>query len=92
MTALATPAQLGAWINQTLDEADPRALAVLDAAAALIRTEANETWATSDVPDGIPQLCVRVAARFWLNPAGLTSSSTGPFSGSMAPNASVRTG
>ena len=80
MTSLATPAQLGAWVSQSLDT-DTRAAAVLDHASALIRTEAGLTWESGTIPDGIPQLTVRVAARFWLNPSGLQSSTTGPFSG-----------
>lgn len=81
MDPLATPDQLAAWLEEDLDGSYERAAAVLDHASALVRIEASETWLVAAVPDGIPQLVVRVAARMWPNPTGLRSSTTGPFSG-----------
>lgn len=37
MSALATPAQLGAYINETIDNADPSALLMLDIASGMVR-------------------------------------------------------
>ena len=81
MDPLATVADLGAWLNETLTT-DARAAAVLDHASSLVRIAAGVTWLEpAVVPDGIPQLVVRVAARMWQNPSGLKSATTGPFSG-----------
>ena len=85
MDSLATVAALGTWLNEILDDNDPRAIAVLDHASNLVRIAAGTTWLSpSPIPDGIPQLTVRVAARLWQNPTGLASTTTGPFSATFA--------
>ncbi len=85
LPALATPAALAAWLGVTITD-DDRAQAVLRAASTLVRARAGENWVdaagylAADIPDGIPQVVVAVAARVWVNPTGASSSTTGPFS------------
>ena len=81
MDPLATVTDLGNWLAEDLTDSD-RAPAVLDHASSLVRIAAGVTWLDpATVPDGIAQITVRVAARFWGNPSGLKSATTGPFSG-----------
>lgn len=69
---LANPDDLGAWLGQDIDPADPRAGAVLAAASALVRSYTGKTWGENDeVPDDVKGVVVQVAARVWVNPAGL---------------------
>lgn len=86
MDPLATVTALENWLGDDLSDSFDRAFAMLDHASALVRIAAGETWSSGAVPDGIPQLVVRVAARMWPNPNGLRSSTTGPFSGTFAEN------
>lgn len=81
MEPLAQPDALAAWLGESVDDDYERAVAVLDHASTLVRVEAGVTWEGTTAPDGIAQLVVRVGARLWLNPSGLVSSTTGPFSG-----------
>ena len=74
---LAEASDLAAWVGQDIPVADPRAGAVLSAASALVRSYTGQTWveadALTDVPDIVNAVVVQVAARVWLNPAGLES-------------------
>lgn len=77
---LALVSDLAAWVGQEIPDADPRAGAVLHAASALVRSFTGQTWATdgtldADMPDVVSAVTVQVAARVWLNPAGLVSFS-----------------
>lgn len=60
-------------VKVTTDQ-ESSALAVLDAASAAARRRARKTWLNDDgsalagVPDGVPQVVVAAAARFWGNP------------------------
>lgn len=74
---LAQVSDLAAWVGASIDDADPRAGAVLSAASALVRAHTGQTWVANDALEGVPEVVsavvVQVAARVWLNPAGLTS-------------------
>jgi hypothetical protein len=78
LPALADIDALEAWTGDTIPDDDPRALAVLAAASALVRSETRRTWlddmgALAAIPD-------EVAARVWNNPDGAIQDVTGPFS------------
>lgn len=73
-------ADLSAWVGQTLDEADARAVAVLSAATALVRGYASQEWDGDTAPDDVAALVVQVAARVWFNPQGVTSESIDDYS------------
>lgn len=78
LPSLAEVGDLASWVGQSIDSEDPRAKAVLSAASALVRAHTGETWvddtqALTEVPDMVAVVVVQVAARVWLNPAGLTS-------------------
>lgn len=78
--ALATVAQLAAWVGETIDSADLRALALLDAASTLVRSEASQVWADPETaPADVVMVVVQVAARVWRNPSGAIQDTTGPF-------------
>lgn len=71
---------------------DESAQAVLDAASAIVRSEAGQDWVSDgspqtlsdDLPDIVPVIVVTMSARVWNNPNGFIQRSTGPFSGSYA--------
>lgn len=73
-------ADLSAWVGQTLDEADARAVAVLSAASALVRGYAAQEWADDSAPADVAALVVQVAARVWFNPQGVTSETIDDYS------------
>ena len=68
---LAYPDDLGAWVGQDISLDDPRAGAVLSAASGLVRSYTGQTFDTGDVPDDVKGVVVQIAARVWINPAGL---------------------
>lgn len=77
---LAAVSDLAAWVGQEISPTDPRAGAVIHAASALVRSFTGQTWTTNDVldedlPEVLSAVTVQVAARVWLNPAGLVSYS-----------------
>jgi hypothetical protein len=84
LPALADIDALEAWTGDTIPDDDPRALAVLAAASALVRSETRRTWlddmgALAAVPDELGMVVVQVAARKWLNPEDVIQDGTGPF-------------
>ena len=86
LPALADIDALEAWTGDTIPDDDPRALAVLAAASALVRSETRRTWlddmgALVAVPDELGMVVVQVAARKWLNPEDVIQDGTGPFTG-----------
>lgn len=83
MDPLATVAELGVWLDEDLTGSD-HAAAALDHASSLVRVAAGQTWQTTAPPDGIGQLVVRVAARMFTNPSGVSYATAGPYSGSFA--------
>ena len=85
LPALADIDALEAWTGDTIPDDDPRALAVLAAASALVRSETRRTWlddmgALAAIPDELGMVVVQVAARVWNNPDGAIQDVTGPFS------------
>lgn len=94
LPSLATLDDLEVRLGQPV--ADPgQAQALLDYASALIRGYAKRTWvdgddALTDVPDGVPQVCVEMVFRAVTNPSGATQDTTGPFSVSFGPDAAQR--
>lgn len=78
----ATPDALAAWVGQSIDSADPRALAVLSAASVLIQSEVGasvvEAW--EDIPADVSLVTVQVASRVWFNPQGLVADSIDDYS------------
>lgn len=85
LPALATVAELANWLGQTIADDDARAQAVLAAASTLVRGRAHENWVDAEgdleteIPDGIGQVVVMVAARIWGNPTSASDLTTGPF-------------
>ncbi len=70
---LAYPDDLAAWTGVSIAENDPRAEAVLSAAAGMVRSYTGLTWQTEEVPDDVKAVVVQVASRVWVNPAALES-------------------
>ena len=85
---LATADALSTWlgVDAFTDTDATRADAVMNNASTAVRVEAGRNWVDGagenlvDVPLGIAELVVRVAARAWPNPTGNKSQTTGPFS------------
>lgn len=72
--ALATPAELGAFVEESIEPDDARALSVLRIASNLVRAYLG--WAEDPegaLPEAAVDVTVDVAARVWMNPAGLES-------------------
>lgn len=71
---LATPTDLGDFLDDDIAQDDPRAVSVLSIASNLVRAYLD--WSDSDpdeVPDAAKSVVIDVAARVWLNPGGLES-------------------
>lgn len=84
LPALATVEDLAAWLDESIDPTDPRALAVLRMASARVRSYTGRTWVDdsgdlTDVPDEVWSVTVQVAARAYTNPSGIVQETTGPF-------------
>lgn len=80
LPSLATVDDLEVWLGVTFAGSESaRAGAVLDAASALIRNVARQTWEDEDVPDVVASIAVQVAARIWPNPTMVTDDTAGPF-------------
>ena len=82
---LATVEQLSDLLEQPIDPDNPRAVAVLAGASALVRTYTGQDWVDDDgnlteVPDGVVTVVLQVAERKWRNPSGAIHETTGPFS------------
>lgn len=83
---LADVSALEALLGQTLAGADlSRASAVLDAASALIRSEAGDDF-TGGVPAIVEQVCLWASMRAFRNPDGVAQSSVGDVSVSYRSN------
>jgi hypothetical protein len=86
LPSLAARADLEVWLGVTLVGTEAtRADAAIAHASGSVRATASRAWvdaagtALLDVPNGIPELVVRVAARMYANPTGNESETTGPF-------------
>lgn len=71
--ALATPAELGAFVEEDIEADDARALSVLRIASNLVRAYLGWSEDPDEVPEVATDVTVDVAARVWVNPAGLES-------------------
>lgn len=93
LPTLADVADLEIRLGATIDDTD-QAEALLRYASALIRSYAGETWVVADVltdvPDGVPEVCVEMVYRALLNPAGVSQDTAGPFSTSYGSDATQR--
>lgn len=86
LPSLAARAELESWLGVTFAGAEAtRADAALAHASGSVRATAARAWVDGagttllGVPNGIPELVVRVAARMYANPTGNESETTGPF-------------
>ena len=83
MAALASPTELGVYMQTPLEEDDARAVLILrlvSAAVVSVAGAAGETWTDEDVPDAVLGVVLAAAARRWENPSDATETRTGPFS------------
>lgn len=78
---LVTVTDLAAWVGQSIPVDDPRAVAVLAAASALVRSEAGQAWENPDtVADDVKLIVTQAAGRVWNNPSGAIQRGAGPYS------------
>lgn len=90
---LATVPELATWLGITLDNDDPRAMAVLDAASTLVRAYTENDWLVDneaqvygpndvDAPAEVHTVTLSVAGRAWQRPDDVESSTeaAGPYS------------
>jgi hypothetical protein len=87
LPALASPSDLAAFLNLTIEDDDARAELVLRLASGLVRQAAGQTWVDgggdlADVPEVAFAVCLQSAARAWVNPTAASQTSTGPFQSS----------
>lgn len=63
---------LADWIGEPISEAvdTKRAEGVLSLASAMARRYAGATWGDAEVPDGVAEVVLQVAARGYTNPEG----------------------
>lgn len=82
MTVLPPPvSSLAAWVGESIDDADPRAAAVLSAASNLVSAYAGRDWSVTEAPADVADIVVQVAARVYLSPANsnVRNWNKGPF-------------
>jgi len=81
MMPLASVDDLGVRLGLNLSGVEQaRALAALDDASALIRSEAGEDWDGEPIPPVIVSIALQVAFRAYRNPDGVTQTSVGDVS------------
>jgi hypothetical protein len=83
MTALASPEQLGTYLNASIAEDDARAELILTLVSAAVVQEvgsAADEWTAENVPDVVVGVILSAASRRWENPSGASGANTGPFS------------
>lgn len=76
---LASVEDLANWLGEDIPNDDPRALAVLRRASALVRSEAGKAWET-EVPEDVQGVVVAAASRVWSNPNAAIQRTAGSFS------------
>lgn len=76
---LATVTDLADWLGEDVTMNDPRAIAVLRRASALVRSEAGVEW-SDGAPEDVQGVVVAAAARVWSNPNAAIQRSAGSFS------------
>lgn len=82
MAALASPSDLGEFLQLSIEEDDARAVLVLRMASAAVCQVAgsvSDAWEIDDVPEVAWSVTLAAAARLWANPTGQTDRSVGPF-------------
>lgn len=70
---LALPTDLGDFLDDDIAQDDPRAVSVLSIASDLVRAYVKWAEDPADIPSAASNVTIDVAARVWLNPAGLES-------------------
>ena len=76
---MASVSDLADWLGDEIEPNDPRAVALLRRASALVRSEAGQEWA-DEVPDDVQGVVIAVAARVWSNPNSAIQRTAGSFS------------
>lgn len=71
--SLADPQELGAFLEEDIAADDARALSVLRIASNLVRAYLGWKEDPADIPEAATDVVVDVAARVWVNPAGVES-------------------
>lgn len=86
MQPLATVAELEVRLGAPFASAaeTARALAALEDASAIIRTECGRTWDDDEPPEAVRVTALRVARRILANPDGFESETVGPVSASVS--------
>lgn len=70
---LADPIDLGEFVDEAILAADRRAVSVLSIASNLVRAYLRWTDDPDEIPAAVTDVVIDVAARVWINPAGLES-------------------
>lgn len=104
MSNLVTPTDLGTYLGTGIDGFDDRAQMLIDDAVSqalsivTVGTVPDSGATYANLPVGAASVIRAAVARLWLNPAGVTQETTGPFAysrpastGSMFSKAEVRT-
>lgn len=76
---MASVTDLADWLGDEIAANDPRAVALLRRASALVRSEAGVEWA-DEVPEDVQGVVIAVAARVWSNPNSAIQRTAGSFS------------
>lgn len=76
---MASVSDLADWLGDEIVANDPRAVALLRRASALVRSEAGVEWA-DEVPEDVQGVVIAVAARVWSNPNSAIQRTAGSFS------------
>lgn len=70
---LADPIDLGEFVDEAILADDRRAVSVLSIASNLVRAYLRWTDDPDEIPAAVTDVVIDVAARVWINPAGLES-------------------
>lgn len=95
LPALVSVSEFGTYLNTSIPENDARAVDLLQAASAQVRSVVGVTWADAtgqflgDVPELAKLVVKAAAARGWANPTGASGTTAGPFSATWGNNPSV---
>lgn len=76
---MASVSDLADWLGDEIAANDPRAVALLRRASALVRSEAGKEW-SDEVPEDVQGVVIAVAARVWSNPNSAIQRTAGSFS------------
>lgn len=84
---MASVSDLADWLGDEIPANDPRAVALLRRASALVRSEAGKEW-EDEVPEDVQGVVIAVAARVWSNPNSAIQRTAGSFSERLSERAS----